>query len=134
MTRAALCIASLFLVAQYVAAAKNFLQAAHPSVHIDLGQQADAATKSNSSAKQSPEEVQYLIDTFYETGCPNPHPSDGQLSWWHDQPQEKVLRDMYLICKRNEDGHPNAAQRQECCGEEDCSHIGCVQQDAYTVN
>jgi len=91
-------------------------------------------TKTKSSAAQSPEEMEYLIATFQETGCPNPNPSNGQLSWWHEQNQEKVLLDMFKICKANEGGHPNRAQRKECCGEEDCSHIGCVKQDAYQVN
>eukprot|EP00747_Dinoflagellata_sp_TGD_P100065 gnl/TRDRNA2_/TRDRNA2_167930_c0_seq2.p1 gnl/TRDRNA2_/TRDRNA2_167930_c0~~gnl/TRDRNA2_/TRDRNA2_167930_c0_seq2.p1 ORF type:complete len:197 (-),score=33.06 gnl/TRDRNA2_/TRDRNA2_167930_c0_seq2:255-845(-) len=91
-------------------------------------------TSSYDPATDTGFEAEYYIATFRETGCPNPKPSDAQIGWWQKQNQEKVLSDMYKICKANEESRANAGQKEECCGTPPCGHIGCVKQDAFVID
>jgi len=82
----------------------------------------------------APDDSYAYISTFHATGCPNPQPSRGQITWWQKQEQWITLRDMYRICKANEEGRANQGQKTECCGAVGCEHIGCVKHSAFQIN
>ena len=129
MARAALCIASLCFVASPMGSAVSFLEGRANTV-------ASESTNINVIARHRPQNRENLIATFRKTGCQNRHPSNDKLSWWRRQPQDVVLKDMYLICKANKEGCSQIGKDMcsECCGARfaGCSHVGCVKQAAYS--
>ena len=77
--------------------------------------------------------MNYVLDhvyvyTFHATGCPN---TDPYLGWWKTLPKESVLDDMNTYCEMTRDGNADEGQRQQCCGNNNCTLNKCAQQTGW---